>query len=278
VAVDICAKAVNTAGLPAKTHLEKKGIIAMSAADFFGKKDTEKGSFEIMEGYGKYGVGVKVFPSTAVFSMEEEKPVVSYRFLAEEAGEYEVELVVAPTNSVVNKQSVNVTLQVNEDAPVKVTVVPADFRAGESGDWRWSEGVLNQERRVRTKVQLQQGIQTIGIGAMEAGTVLERVVIYRNGAAKKDVKLSGVLLAPGSEFDVDLDLESDGEYDTVHEIFVCIGGTETRLTNRAVSEFPISGLAIGCLVGLVPAAYLLVRSIQGCYYLYQERKIDEKSL
>lgn len=103
-------------------------------------------------------------------------------------------------------------------------------------------------------------------------------VVIGNGAAKKDVKLSGVLLAPGSEFDVDLDLESDGEYDTVHEIFVCIGGTETRLTNRAVSEFPISGLAIGCLVGLVPAAYLLVRSIQGCYYLYQERKIDEKSL
>jgi hypothetical protein len=103
-------------------------------------------------------------------------------------------------------------------------------------------------------------------------------VVIGNGAVKKDVEVSGVLLAPGSEYDVDLDIESDGEYDTVHDVFLRVDGTESRLTNRAVSEFPMSGLAIGCLALLIPAVYLLVRSIQGCYYLYQEKKIDKKSL
>ena len=189
VAVDVCAKAVNTEGLSEKTHLQKKGVIAMSAANYFQKKDTVKGSFEIMEGYGKYGVGAKVFPSTAVFALEEEKPMLSYRFLIEEAGEYEVELVVAPTNSVVNKQSVNVALQVNEEPAVVVTLVAADFRAGESSDWRWSQGVLNQERRVSAKVMFHEGVQTVGIGDMEAGTVLERVIIYKSGTNKKPAYL-----------------------------------------------------------------------------------------
>ena len=189
VAVDVLAKATDTTGLPEKTHLEKKGIIVMRAVDFFEKQDTDKGAFEIMEGYGKYGTGVKVFPSTAVFGEREEKPKVSYRFLAEEAGEYEVELVVAPTNSVVNKQSVNVTLQANDGEVQVVTLVAADFRAGESSDWRWSQGVLNQERRICTKVNLEAGVQVLRIGAMEAGTVLERVIVYKKGADRKEAYL-----------------------------------------------------------------------------------------
>ena len=107
----------------------------------------------------------------------------------EEAGEYEAELVVAPTNSVVNKQSVNVALQVNDEAAKKVTLVEADFRAGESSDPRWGMGVLNQERRIRTEVKLEAGVQKLGIGAMEAGTVLERVILYKKGAPKKEAYL-----------------------------------------------------------------------------------------
>lgn len=102
-------------------------------------------------------------------------------------------------------------------------------------------------------------------------------VVVGNGVTKKDVEMSGVSLAPGAEYNVDCDLESDGEYDTVHEVYVRVNGEESRLTNRAVSAFPLSGLAVGCIILLVPAVYLLVRSVQGCYYLYQERKIAEKS-
>ena len=184
VAVEISARTINVSGLPGKTHLEKKGIIAMNAGDFFEKRDTDKGAFEVLEGYGKYGTGVKVFPSTAVFAMEEEKPCLSYRFLIEEAAEYEAELVVAPTNSVVNKQSVNVALQVNGETEQKVELVAADFRAGESSDPRWRMGVLYQERRVSVPVSLKEGVNVLSIGALEAGTVLERVILYKKGVKK----------------------------------------------------------------------------------------------
>ncbi|MBR3825887.1 MAG: glycosyl hydrolase 115 family protein [Lachnospiraceae bacterium] len=186
VAVDVSARSIETEGLPEKTYLEKKGIIAMNAGNFFEKKDTLKGGFEVLEGYGKYGTGVKVFPSTAVFAMEEEKPFLYYRCLIEEAGEYEAQLVTAPTNSVVNKQSVNVALQINGGEQQKVELVPANFRAGESSDPRWGMGVLNQERRVSVQVTLAEGINTLGIGALEAGVVLERVILYSKKVKKPE--------------------------------------------------------------------------------------------
>ena len=65
-----------------------------------------------------------------------------------------------------------------------VQLVAADFRAGESGDPRWGMGVLNQERRVSTMVQLEKGINTLSVGALEAGVVLERVIVYKKGVRK----------------------------------------------------------------------------------------------
>ena len=186
VAVDISAKSTEVTNLPEKTHLEKNGMIVMNAKNFCNMTNTAKGSFALMEDYGKYESAVKVFPSTAVFAVEEEKPFVWYRCLIEDAGEYEVELVVAPTNSVVNKQSINACVQVKDGETKVVTLVPADFRAGESSDYRWASGVLNQERRISTLLSFEEGVQEIGVGAMEAGLVLERVVLYKKGVQKKE--------------------------------------------------------------------------------------------
>lgn len=186
VAVDISAKSTEVTNLPEKTHLEKNGMIVMNAKNFCNMTDTKKGSFALMENYGKYESAVKVFPSTAVFAVEEEKPFVWYRCLIEDAGEYEVELVVAPTNSVVNKQSINACVQVKDGETKVVTLVPADFRAGESSDYRWASGVLNQERCISTLLSFEEGVQEIGVGAMEAGLVLERVILYKKGVQKKE--------------------------------------------------------------------------------------------
>ncbi|MBQ9806374.1 MAG: hypothetical protein IJW49_07715 [Clostridia bacterium] len=103
-------------------------------------------------------------------------------------------------------------------------------------------------------------------------------VVIGDGSRKMDVVLPAAKIAPNAEYEVVKDFVGVGEFDTVHELYVTIGGEETRLTNRSVSAFPLTGLAIGCLVLLIPAVFLLVRSIKGCHYLYQERKIREKSL
>ena len=176
VAVDVFGQAVTTDGLPEYTFLAHDGVIAMDAEHYCRKKDAAKGSFKVISGYGKYGAGLKVFPSTADFGEEEDKPEVTYRFLIEEAGEYQVDIITSPFNSVVNHRSVNMMVQGR-----KTELLPEDFRGGDYNDERWCAGVLNQERRCSVTLHFEKGVQELRLGAMEAGVVLERVLIHKPG-------------------------------------------------------------------------------------------------
>ena len=177
VAVDVSGKAVHTDGMPDDTDhtfLAKNGVIAMGAEHYCAKKDVTKGIFKVISEYGKYGSGIKVFPSTADFDEAEEKPEATYRFYLEEAGEYQVDIVTSPFNSVVNRRSVNLMVQGR-----KVELLPADFKGGDYNDERWCAGVLNQERRCSVTLPFEKGVQELTLGALEAGVVLERILIHK---------------------------------------------------------------------------------------------------
>ena len=184
VAVLVCGRAVDTAGLPEGTFLEQNGVIAMGAEHYFKKKDTSKGAFSVISDYGKYGAAVKVFPSTAAFCEAEEKPEVSYRFRIEEASDYQIEIIAAPTNSAVNHRSINLMVELRTPksetcTQKKVELLAADFRAGESSDGRWAMGVLDQERRCGVILPLEEGVQEMTVGALEPGLVLEKILIHK---------------------------------------------------------------------------------------------------
>lgn len=173
-AVDILAQAVETKGLPEHTFLARNGVTVIGAGHFCRKKDVERGKYVVLPGYGKYAAGLKVFPFTAFFGEKEDRPEVTYRFYLEEAGEYQVELITAPFNSVVDHGSVNIMVQ-----DLKVELLSADFDAGDSGDARWSRGVLDQERRCSIVLPFEKGVQELTVGALEPGVVLERLLIHK---------------------------------------------------------------------------------------------------
>lgn len=191
VNVEIIGKAI-----PALEGKEKEqiifpnqyGCIVIEARDFCNKKDTKKGSYQIIEDYGKYGCGLKVFPSTAVFEADEKKPEVTYSFYVEEEGEYCADILTAPSNSLVYGQSMRIIAGLLEDR-MEVQILPADFRAGDCSDIRWSKAALDQEHRTKVRFYAYKGIQRFAIGAMDAGVVIERIVIYRQDAPIKEAYL-----------------------------------------------------------------------------------------
>ncbi len=173
--------------LPAGTFLAQNGVTVIDAAHYCRKKDTAKGQFRTITDYGKYSSGMKVFPSTAVFTEEEERPELTYRFLAESAGEYVIELLTAPANPLMNGKSVAVTVSCAET--VRAELIPADFRSGDFNDGRWAAAALDQERGTKVRMMLQAGVQELTVGALEAGVVLERLRIYRADVSLKPAYL-----------------------------------------------------------------------------------------
>ncbi len=181
--------------LPDMTFMGKGGVTVIAAEHYCDKKDVKRGKFKVLKDYGKHGSAVKVFPSTAVFAEREEKPELSYRFLAEETGEYWVELLTAPANSLVYGQSVSFLVSGGTGNAVKAELIPDGFVAGDCSDRRWADPALDKERRTRVRMCFEKGVQELRIGALEAGTALERILIYRT-----DIFVSESYLGPEESY------------------------------------------------------------------------------
>jgi len=186
VAVEINAKAVNVNGLPPMTFLENNGVIVMEANHYYSKKDVSGSGFFELKNYGRRsiyssisGSGMKVFPTTVDFDEKENKPNLTYRFLIEKADEYITEIWTTPANSVQNKRPMRLQLDCSNGESQIITTIPADFRAGSPADLAWCQGVLDNIRISKTSLVFEKGIQEITVNAMEAGLILERILIYR---------------------------------------------------------------------------------------------------
>lgn len=207
VAVEIAAQRVETEELPPMTFLPVDGVVVMDAKHFAAKEDAGEAGFRVLEGYGIYGSGVKVFPVTASFgepaasggsdlkpeafpadtasawsaAVPGERPRLTYQFLLEQSGCCRVELLAAPTNSPVQGKPLRLLVSVEGAGMKEVELVSEGFRAGDYRDEDWCRGVLNQVRTAAVSFELEAGVQRLSIGAMEAGVVLERIRICPAG-------------------------------------------------------------------------------------------------
>lgn len=178
VAVDIRAAAPERRKWPAHTFLPQNGVIVMDAVHYAQKRDTDRGAFRTLAGYGRYGSGVKVFPVTADFTENEDRPELTYRFFLEKEGDYRVELLAAPTNPAVDKGALRMTVTDQNGVSRTAVFVDRTFRAGDYRDSLWCRGVLDQIRTAGVVFSFSGGMQELTVGALEAGTVLERIRIY----------------------------------------------------------------------------------------------------
>lgn len=187
VAVEVKGRKAEAEKLPAMTFREFDGVITMEACHFTDKKDTEAGGFVCLENYGRSGNGMKVMPCTLDFEKDEEKPEITYSFMIQNAGNYCVEVWSTPTNSLQNMRPLQMQISTEyHNQKHVVEILDKNYRGGENSDAKWCEGVLNQIRISKTQLAFEQGVQKLTIGAMEAGLVLERIIIYPAHARLKE--------------------------------------------------------------------------------------------
>ena len=181
VAVEVMGAKAERESLPSMTFLPKRGVIVMNADHYAAKRDAEGGAFCRIDGYGQYGVAMKVAPSTAFFEAGGESPELTYRFLIPKSGDYLVEILAAPTNPSVSGQGIRFRM---ESAGVRqiLELVPGDFKAGDTRDGRWCRGVLDQIHKAETIMHFEEGVRELTLGALEAGFLPERIRISPAGS------------------------------------------------------------------------------------------------
>ncbi len=196
VAVEVKAARADLTELPANTFLPDpvENVIVMEAHHFAAKKDVEDAGFVHLEGHGRSGNGMKVLPSTAEFQPKGEKPELTYQFVLPEAGKYRVEIWTSPVNSVVNNRALRLHLD-NGIQQKNVNVLNPGYRGGDYNDPKWSAAVMNQIHVIGSDMNFEAGLQHLSIGALEAGVVLERILIYSAGK-----KLKPSYLGPKESF------------------------------------------------------------------------------
>ena len=180
VAVEVKAQAVDLSRYEEMTFLPSDGVIVMEANHCVRKKGTANAEFVLLKGHGRSGNGMKVLPSTEEFSEGDDKPEITYQFVIEKAGDHVVEIWTSPVNSLVNKRALRAVVANGKQEKI-VNILEADFRGGDYNDYRWSSAVMNQIHVVKTELPFEGGVQTLTIGALEAGMVLERILIYPAG-------------------------------------------------------------------------------------------------
>ena len=161
------------------TFVPYNAPITIEAEHFAKVKNTETAKWQVIENYGRTLSGVKVFPTTLAFDLDEEAPELSYQVQIEEAGVYQIEVQCAPGNPLLPGGKLRYGLKVNDGAWQVVNRVAENYRGGNWNDKEWCQQVLENINRSVTQASLQQGKNTIHIKAMDAGMVIERIVIYK---------------------------------------------------------------------------------------------------
>ncbi len=170
--------------LPA--YMPVKQVVAIDANHFCNRHDVPGAAFRVLPGYGRSSLpnlqngAVKVYPNNIAFQPEEDAPSLTYRFLAEHAGDYVCEMWLTPTSPVQPHTAMRCTLETGGEKQL-ITCVPADYRAGENSDPRWCAAMVNHIRKVKAEIRCVQGINEITIGAVDPNLILERILLYPAG-------------------------------------------------------------------------------------------------
>ena len=170
-----------TAAIPEDVFLERDGYICMEAAHFQAEFPTEKGRFRILEPYGRTGNAVKCYPVTADFHREKERPWVEYRFLAQKSGSYRIRFYMAPSTPVRYEAKQYIAFAVNGGETEIKNTVREDRQFFTSP--QWEQEAYDNIKLAESTVTCREGINTLRFYAASPAIVLEKIVLWQEGAA-----------------------------------------------------------------------------------------------
>ncbi len=166
---------VSEADIPKeKIFQEKNGYVSIEAEHFARMHNSDRIHWEAIPDFGKTKSGVTTFPQNA-YPKADENVYLEYDMNFESKGEFEVQLLLAPTLNFNHNKGLRYEISFDGQAP-QVVNFNGHYK-GELGRWQ-SEHII----RSITKHQIAQpGKHTLRFRVLEPGIVLEKILIDTGG-------------------------------------------------------------------------------------------------
>jgi hypothetical protein len=164
-----------------KGFVEADGVISIEAEHFTGKTEKNGASWQIIPDLGRTGDSVAVFPTTMTSSDEQQiitqSPALEYRFYAFSSGEFDATCFLIPTQPLQSGKGLRYAIGIDNQIP-DIVKVGLDAEVSSA---KWSQNVLNAMTIGTNKLKISQGAHVLKIYAVDAGVVLDKIVINTGG-------------------------------------------------------------------------------------------------
>lgn len=169
--------------ITAGTFIERDGVVSVEAEHFVCNEPYGEYKFEKLEDYGKTLSSMKIYPTTGNFDEIGKAPCLTYSVYVKEAGEYSLKAITAPVNNLEDGRTMRYAVSVSGGDMQIGDTIPAENYAIGGGAWSnpkgWSKGVLNNCHYGITTHELNAGLNEIKFYGVEAGLVLQKLVLYK---------------------------------------------------------------------------------------------------
>jgi len=143
--------------------------------------------FRVIPNYGRSDASAKVLPITMETGKQydatgsvENLPYLEYEFVVSEDAEYTIRTYLAPSNNLDgDKVELRYALQADGADPIVVNALPKGYIAGDYWEPQWCRAVIINAHINESKITLTAGTHTLRFYGIDAGVVLQKIVIYR---------------------------------------------------------------------------------------------------
>ncbi len=165
-----------------KGFVEADGYVSIEAEHYTNKIDTASTRWEKIEDYGRTLSSMTIFPVTAKsVAPPNDSPCLEYKMYLFNAGEVEVEAILAPSLNFVPGRGLRCAVSFDEQQPQIIEIVPQKYAAGD-GNKDWENSVKDSARKVKTKHTLAgPGYHTLKFWMVDPGVVLQKIILDTGG-------------------------------------------------------------------------------------------------
>ncbi len=184
VKVKVVAEVTDTDGLQPMTFVETQGVVSIEAEHTAHRCERSGVEWKTLENYGRTLSSVKMFPSTVSFTSPEDAPYLEYKIKVNMTSEYILTTYTAPTNNLYEKSRLRYAVAFDGETAAVADALPPEFMAGSYVNHIWCDAVLDNIHITSTTHRLDKGVHTLRFYGLDAGLVLQKLVLSREELPK----------------------------------------------------------------------------------------------